>query len=111
MRQVAEHAFRELRPWVALAAAHGRGQQRLLEPIPAVAVGVAPAGGLLLGRLRTGRVPRKGVAPHTHPAQAHVAGQVRRRVLQRAWLGVGVGVGVGVGARAGVGVGVGLAVR
>ena len=60
--------------------------------------GVAEVGGgLLLGRLRTGRVPREGVAPHTHPAQAHVAGQVRRRVLQRAWLGVGVGVGVGVG--------------
>jgi hypothetical protein len=72
--------------------------------LPAVSVGVAPTGGLARGRLRTGRVPRKGVAPHTHLVGVGV--RVRARARARARARVRVGVGVRVRVRVGVKVGV-----
>ena len=84
---VAQHAVSELRPRVALSTADRRRQQRLLETVTAVAVGVAPAG-LILGRLRTRRVPSERVAPHAHTAQAHIARQVGRCILQCAEVGI-----------------------
>ena len=52
--------------------------------LPAVSVGVAPTGGLARGRLRTGRVPRKGVAPHTHLVGVGVRVRARARARARA---------------------------